>query len=154
MCYTSNHLSVRRVPCQYVNLPPVSSGCEQRYSRYSTPPPQPEMVSFTPRLLYLSERAYGIQWTKGSVPQNKSGRFGKGGNRMIPQTPSLESRHYTDYTTPAPPSYGACLHVFWKRSCMQLTMDRPPAYVSPGGLTTPHRAGLACYEILYRASAL
>ena len=116
--------------------------------------PPPEMVSFTPRLLYLSERAYGIQWTKGSVPQNKSGRFGKAGNRMIPRTPSLESRHYTDYTTPAPPSYGACLYVFWKRSCMQLIMDRPPAYVSPGGLTTPHRAGLACYETLYRASAL
>jgi len=34
------------------------------------------------------------------------------------------------------------------------TMDRPPAYVSPGGLTTPHRAGLACYETLCRTSAL
>jgi hypothetical protein len=150
MCYTSNHPSVKRVPCQYVNLPPASSGSEQRYSTPLSPGGGELHASVA--LPQLKSLWYPLN--KSSVPQNKSGRFGKAGNRTIPRTPNLKSRHYTDYTIPAPSSYGACLHVFWKRSCMQPTMDRPPACVSPGWLTTSHRAGLAYYETLYRASAL
>jgi len=40
-------------------LPPREG--KKEFLNFFPPPPQPEMVSFTPRLLYLSERAYGIQ---------------------------------------------------------------------------------------------